>query len=239
MSSSISSASSSIGTKFAVGTTATNASTDAYINVNLVESYGTIGDTTDIATFSDVAEGIEKYFKTIKKGAPISMTLANDFTSPGQARLREAYASPFNYNFRVDLPDSAPATTAIVTISVATPGVVTLNAHGFTVDTQVQFTTSGTLPTGLLPATTYFVRNPTANTFELSLTRGGTVSIATTGTPAGTHSVTSIPTGTVLYYKGLVTGVPLNIGTAADLLKRDLTIQSQTGSLVTVARAPN
>lgn len=69
--------------------------------------------------------------------------------------------------------------TAAVSVSVASPGVVTYTAHPFLVNDPVVFT-AGTVPTGLVVGTTYFVRNPTANTFELSATTGG-ASINTTG----------------------------------------------------------
>lgn len=70
-------------------------------------------------------------------------------------------------------------TSAAVSVSVASPGKVTYNSHPFLVNDQVVFT-GGTVPTGLVVGTTYFVRNPTANDFELSATSGG-ASINTTG----------------------------------------------------------
>jgi hypothetical protein len=76
---------------------------------------------------------------------------------------------------------------AAVTITVATPAVVTYNAHGFVADTPILLSTTGALPTGLSTRTTYYVRNPTTNTFELSATAGG-ASIATTGAGSGTHT---------------------------------------------------
>ncbi len=82
-------------------------------------------------------------------------------------------------------PDN-PGQTA--TISIASPGVVTAVAHGYAVNDQVVLSTTGALPTGLVAGTVYFVRNPTANTFELSATSGG-VSINTTGAQSGVHTV--------------------------------------------------
>lgn len=74
-----------------------------------------------------------------------------------------------------------------VTITVASPGVVTHTAHGFANNDTVVLSTTGALPTGLTAGTVYFVRNSTANTYELSATTGG-ASINTTGTQSGTHS---------------------------------------------------
>lgn len=78
--------------------------------------------------------------------------------------------------------------SATVTITIASPGVVTWTAHGLTANTAVQFTTTGALPTGLTAGTTYFVKTVlNANTFTLSATKGGTV-INTSGTQSGVHT---------------------------------------------------
>lgn len=75
----------------------------------------------------------------------------------------------------------------VVTISIATPGVVTWNAHGFAANTAVVFSTTGALPTGLVAGTTYYVISPTTNTFQLSATSGG-AAINTTGSQSGVHT---------------------------------------------------
>lgn len=74
-------------------------------------------------------------------------------------------------------------TTAAVSVSVASPGLVTDTGHSFVANTPVVFT-AGTLPTGLVVGTVYFVRNPVAGvSYELSATSGG-ASINTTGSPS-------------------------------------------------------
>lgn len=83
-----------------------------------------------------------------------------------------------------------PDKTSTVTITIATPGVVTWNAHGLQNGDQVVLTTSGALPTGLTAGTTYYVVNQATNTFQLAATPGGTA-INTTGTQSGTHTATS------------------------------------------------
>jgi hypothetical protein len=57
-------------------------------------------------------------------------------------------------------------------ITVASPAKVQINAHGLTENEPVQFL-SGIMPTGFALNTTYFVRNLTANDFEISATAGG------------------------------------------------------------------
>jgi hypothetical protein len=81
-------------------------------------------------------------------------------------------------------------TPSTVTITIATPGVVTLNSHGLAADTRIILNTTGALPTGLSTNFTYFVRNPTTNTFNLATTAGG-ANINTSGTQSGTHTLSS------------------------------------------------
>lgn len=81
-------------------------------------------------------------------------------------------------------------TSGEVTISIATPAVVTQTDHGFVAGDVVMFSTTGALPTGLDVGTIYYVlaAGLTANTFRVSLTDGGTA-INTSGTQSGTHTV--------------------------------------------------
>lgn len=76
-----------------------------------------------------------------------------------------------------------------VTISNASPGVVTLAGHGLEVNDEVIFTTSGSLPTGLTAGVSYFVRTVLGtDTFTVSATEGGS-DINTSSAGSGTHSV--------------------------------------------------
>lgn len=81
---------------------------------------------------------------------------------------------------------------ATVTMTIATPGVVTMNAHGFYTGQKVQLTTTGALPTGLTASTTYYAKVIDANTFNLSTTLAnacaGTV-ITTSGSQSGVHTL--------------------------------------------------
>lgn len=72
----------------------------------------------------------------------------------------------------------------------ANPSVITEAAHGLA-DEQgpVRLTTDDTLPTGLLTATDYYVVYVNANTFQLSLTKGGSGVAVTDNTTAGTHTL--------------------------------------------------
>lgn len=81
--------------------------------------------------------------------------------------------------------------TATVTISNATPGVVSWTAHGLENGQRVQLTTTGGLPTGLSASTTYFVAGKTANDFKLSTSLANAAAgtyIATSSAGSGVHT---------------------------------------------------
>lgn len=90
-------------------------------------------------------------------------------------------------------PIIAPvALTSTVTISNASPGVVTYTAHGLPANAGLTLSTTGALPAGLSAATTYFVVNDAnlaANTFALSATQGG-AAINTSSAGSGVHTAT-------------------------------------------------
>lgn len=75
------------------------------------------------------------------------------------------------------------------TVTIASPGVFTKTAHGYSVGNSVFFSTTGALPTGLTAGTRYYVKTvPTADTFTVALTPEGSV-INTSGGQSGTHSL--------------------------------------------------
>ena len=75
------------------------------------------------------------------------------------------------------------------TVTIASPAVLTL---GYSLDngTAVTLTTTGYLPTGLVPGTVYYVINASGTTCNLSATYNG-AAITTTGAQSGTHSVSA------------------------------------------------
>jgi hypothetical protein len=76
-----------------------------------------------------------------------------------------------------------------ITISIATPGVITLpSGLSFPDGTAIMFNSTGALPTGLIVGQLYFVVNSTGGTFNVSLTVGG-AAITTSGTQSGLQSI--------------------------------------------------
>jgi hypothetical protein len=87
----------------------------------------------------------------------------------------------------------------IVTISQASPAVVTLNspgltAHGLSAGEQVEFQTSGTLPNPIAAGTPYYIHATglTPVSFRISATSTG-AAIATTTAGAGQHTIDRNP----------------------------------------------
>lgn len=87
---------------------------------------------------------------------------------------------------------AALVVSSVVTITIATPGVVTWTGNSLRNNDPILLTTTGALPTGLATATKYYVKGLSGNTFNLSTTPGGTA-INTTGSQSGTHTGFNAP----------------------------------------------
>lgn len=83
-----------------------------------------------------------------------------------------------------------------VTMTIASPCVVTATAHSFSDGEPAVFTTTGALPTGVTAGTTYYVKPIDANTFHLYDTSahaqagGATGRVDTSGSQSGVHTTT-------------------------------------------------
>lgn len=77
--------------------------------------------------------------------------------------------------------------SSTVTITIASPGVVTWSNHGLVNTDRVAFTTTGALPTGITANTAYYVLKIDDNSFRISTSQNGTP-INTTGSQSGTHA---------------------------------------------------
>lgn len=89
------------------------------------------------------------------------------------------------------------------TITIASPAVITLTAHGLVDGDLVVFTTTGMLPTGIAANTVYYViaAGLTANTFEVSATFGGEMAfVVTSGSQSGVHTLTKVTRATDFHF---------------------------------------
>lgn len=87
--------------------------------------------------------------------------------------------------------ETAEWKNASVTMTIASPCVVTWTGHGLVTGNTIVFTTTGALPTGLSVNTKYWVTRIDNNTFNLSTTTANLVAgtfINTSGTQSGTHT---------------------------------------------------
>lgn len=86
---------------------------------------------------------------------------------------------------------SIPVGQSTVTITIASPGVVTWTAHNFNANDPIVFSTTSQLPTGITAGTTYYVlaTGLGTNVFEFSTSTGG-AAVVTTGSQSGTQTAT-------------------------------------------------
>lgn len=92
-----------------------------------------------------------------------------------------------------------------VVVSIGTPAIVTLQNHGLNAGDQINFFTTGTLPTGLFLNTTYYVKTILdANNFTFSATSGG-AEINTSG--SADPGITTITSNNMTSFVGFLTEV--------------------------------
>lgn len=227
------------GTTIAIGTTATVGATDTFTTLGSVASIGEFGISFGQLKFEDLGTGFTSKFKGARDDGSVALGLGKDMTDAGQVALLAALLVKDDYNFKVTYNDSSAVISAVVTISIAAPGVVTWTANGLPVNTPVKFTnTGGALPTGLVSGTTYFIKTIlTADTFTVSATVGGSA-ITTTGTTTGVNTGTTVPAPSSDIFKAKVTGYKTNVGSLSTTLAAAVTLDITTGSLATTARIP-
>jgi len=166
----------------AVGTDGTG----DYITVSSVADRGLGGTTAQVHAVDEPIrmnitaehwDNIQDAIDQLQADLAVAILAGASFASPtvaGIARLTNA-------------PDKSIGT---VTISIATPGVISRTAHGMLVNDRVKFTTTGALPTGIVASTEYYVIGTglTADAFQISATLGGTA-INTSGGQSGVHTL--------------------------------------------------
>jgi hypothetical protein len=92
---------------------------------------------------------------------------------------------------RFGMADTSASST--VTITIATPGVITWFDSELVTGTPVIFSTTGALPTGITAGTTYYVVKISIHTFQIATSLNNAIAatpvvVATSGTQSGTHT---------------------------------------------------
>lgn len=121
--------------------------------------------------------------------------------------------------------------SGVVTISLATPGVVTFTNHGFLLGQPIQITTTGALPTGLSVSTTYYVVPANANSFSLATSLANAAAgttIATSGSQSGVHTLTGITIA-------LTTPRISSSGGYRSLASTDTVVAGDNGKILTIS----
>lgn len=91
----------------------------------------------------------------------------------------------------------ATNSAANVTITIASPGVVSETAHGRGLGSPVTFSTTGALPTGLTSGTVYWVIPIDANSYKVATTIANAIA-ATAVNTSGSQSGTQSASGSIL-----------------------------------------
>lgn len=185
---------------------------------------GAIGDTQEVGTQALLNERRVRKFKTTRDAGVMENQFIPMALDAGQIKFKEAIDDCQPYAFKIEWgADCAPEST--VTISNASPAVVTWTGHGLVAGQPVVFSTTGALPTGLTPATVYYVISAglTANEFQVSATAGGSA-INTSGAGSGTHTAVAPPAGMTDLFFGLALPGARQGGGATDVHLRSWSI---------------
>jgi hypothetical protein len=110
------------------------------------------------------------------------------------ASLQESSSTAYSSVSAGLLLSNSAAFFSTVTITNATPAVVSYTGHSQTSGTPVYFTTTGTLPTGITANKQYYVQVVDANSFQLNtlqdnaIADSGTGKVATSSAGSGVHT---------------------------------------------------
>lgn len=201
------------GSKFYIGTKVAPVTTDltlanftgqVWTEVKGWTSAGALGDTQEVVSQAVISEKRTRQAKGTLAGGTMENTFLPDINDPGQIAFKAAIAACKPYAFKIEW-GAGCAESGVVTMTIATPGVITwAGGHGLTAGSPISFATTGTLPTGIVAGTTYYViaAGLTATDFSVAATPGGSA-IATTGTQSGTHTATALPAGQTDLFYGL------------------------------------
>jgi hypothetical protein len=146
---------------------------------NITNKIGTVGTPYASSIFSGSSASDEAYDAITWDGSmdpPTKNAVRDKIETLGTTRTLVNTNTTYYVGFDI----------GIVTITIATPCVITSVAHGLSNGDYITFLTTGALPTGLTMDMNYYVVNKTADTFQVSLTIGG-AAINTTGTQSGVH----------------------------------------------------
>jgi len=147
-----------------------------------------VNDVSDVGIYNIVGDQGTTFRRTITYKDSLGAAIALGTGASAKMRVRKVTPvtsqnasanSPSRYILSPSVIDLTSIVSA-VTVSSATPGVVTLASHPFIEAEPVYFTATA-MPTGLTANVIYYVKYVNVSTFQLSATAGG-AAIATSST---------------------------------------------------------
>lgn len=137
--------------------------------------------------------GVQVLFGSLADVTPSSFVSMNAVSGGGYGALNFGTDVSTIYDYSAS---AKPIASGVVTVTSASPAVVTWSGHGLTIDDVVQFTSTSALPTGITAGQAYYVIPIDANTFKICIANppGG---YNKNGTPINTSST---GTGTITCY---------------------------------------
>ncbi len=169
--------------------------------------------------------GIDPLFATMSQDATITnagvitVTKTNNvsFTAGATAAAGQLPGTATNDNasagnvgeYAPSAGGGATAASSTVTITNASPGVISWTAHNQSIGSVINFTTTGGLPTGLTVGTNYYISSQgyAANSFSVSTTAANAIAGTSVNTSsAGSGTQTAVANGI------LASTTPINVG---------------------------
>jgi hypothetical protein len=172
-----------------------------WVEIDGWQQTGDLGSEQEAITQTLINRNTTIYAKGVISFPIMANVFSPDIADAGQIAFAAAQRSCKPYAFKIEWSDDC-GDEATVTISQATPAVVTWTGHALTNGTAVTFTTTGSLPAPLVAGNIYFVVSAATNTFQVSATLGGTA-IATTNAGSGVHTAQALPVGETDLFYGL------------------------------------
>lgn len=187
---------------------------------------GAFGDSAALITTALINRGRDVKQKGTGNAGSMANVFAALLADPGQTKLRNAAkaANKKNQAIRIALNDGEEVSSA-VTISIATPGVVTWAANGLANGDKVVLETTGELPAPLVAGTTYYVVAAATGTIQLAATPGGAAIATTGGTQSGVHTATATTNPSQRMFAAVVMGAQEQGGDANTIRNLNSTLE--------------
>jgi hypothetical protein len=155
-----------------------------YYGFGIANAYYPIGGVLSPTTFKgQTIQGIYSVEDNVGSTWPVTLQLQGDQPAGFASAVTVGGTM---YSFDIWAQDYGASLT--VTINIATATFTMSSTSGITNGTPVQFTTGGTLPSGLVASTKYYARDVAATTFKVSAMPGG-AAITLAGSQSGGHTV--------------------------------------------------